>query len=34
MKITQFDAPGNNGDFTGNSALAAKWSVQIDKRLR
>ena len=31
MKITQFDAPGKNGDFTGNAALAAKWSSQMSK---
>ena len=29
MKITQFDAPGSNGDFTGNAALAAKWSAAM-----
>lgn len=31
MKITQFDAPGNNGDFAGNLALAAKWSTQMSQ---
>jgi hypothetical protein len=31
MKITQFDAPGDNGDFTGNPALAAKWSAHMSK---
>lgn len=31
MKITQFSAPGNNGDFTGNAALAAKWSAQMSQ---
>jgi len=31
MKITQFDPPGNNGDFNGNPALAAKWSAHMSK---
>lgn len=31
MKITQFDAPVDNGDFTGNPALAAKWSAHMSK---
>jgi len=29
MKITQFDPPGNNGDFAGNPTLASKWSARI-----
>jgi hypothetical protein len=31
MKIAQFDPPGNNGDFNGNDALAAKWSAHMSK---
>jgi hypothetical protein len=26
MKFSQFDPPGNNGDFAGNAVLAGKWS--------
>ena len=29
MQISQFDPPGNNGDFAGNPALAAKWSAEM-----
>jgi hypothetical protein len=31
MKITTFDPPGNNGDFAGHPALAAKWSAHMSK---
>src|SRR4051812_29344392 len=31
MKLTQFDPPGNSGDFAGNPALAAKWSAEMSQ---
>lgn len=31
MKINQFDPPANNGDFSGNLALAKKWSANMSK---
>lgn len=29
MKVTKFEAPGSNGDFDGNPALADKWSEKM-----
>jgi hypothetical protein len=29
MQIARFDAPGRNGDFAGNAALAARWSARM-----